>query len=469
MIFKQYYLGCLAHASYLIASNGEAAVVDPQRDIDQYVADLEASGLKLRYILETHIHADFVSGHLELARKTGAEIVFGSRAQNVTFAYHAAEDNEVLTLGGGAEPDVQIRVLHTPGHTPESISFLVSAPGSPDEPQRLLTGDTLFVGEVGRPDLAGSRGFTSEQMAGMLYDSLHEKILTLPGDTLVFPAHGAGSLCGKKIDASKSFTSVAEQRTTNYALQPMSRDAFVAMATENLPEVPEYFPRSVDLNRSELPALEDVPAPAALPAAQFRTQMDGGARVLDIREPFQYGCGHVPGSLSIPLDGQFAMWAGSFLRPDEHVLLVCDSEADAATAKLRMARVGLHNASGYLAGGIQAWSDAGFDLGTLDHVDVDEASGMISNGVRVIDVRRPGELESAGSMPGGSINLPLDRLEQDAATLPRDLPTVVVCRSGYRSTIGCSILESLGFVNLHNMIGGFTAWQQMEAEATGVS
>ncbi|MGE0432320.1 MAG: rhodanese-like domain-containing protein [Planctomycetota bacterium] len=476
MIFKQYYLGCLAHASYLIAANGEAAVVDPQRDIDQYLKDLAAQNLKLRYILETHIHADFISGHLELAAKTGAEIVFGSRAQNVQFAFHAAEDGEVLPLGASngdgansSDPDVTITVIHTPGHTPESVSYLVSAPGNPDEPQRLLSGDTLFVGEVGRPDLAGSRGFTSEQMAAMLYDSLHDKILTLPGDTLVFPAHGAGSLCGKKIDASKSFTSVAEQRQTNYALQPMTREAFVSMATENLPEVPDYFPRSVDLNRSELPALADVPAPEALDAAAFRAKQQAGARVLDIREPFQYGSGHVPGSLCIPLDGQFAMWAGNFLRPDEQVLLICDSAADAATAKLRLARVGLHNAVGFLDGGIPAWSAAGQPLATLEHVDVDETAAML-NGThtpgaarpRIIDVRRPGELE-VGALPG-SINLPLDRLEQDAAGLPRDVPTVVVCRSGYRSTIGCSILESLGFANLTNMVGGYTAWRQMEAE-----
>lgn len=454
MYFKQFYLGCLAHASYLIGSNGEAAVVDPQRDIEQYLDEADKHGLKLKYIFETHLHADFVSGHAELAQKTGAEIVFGDRAK-AEFEFIRAADGQVFTVG-----EVEVVAIHTPGHTPESVSYLVREPNNPDEPQRLLTGDTLFVGEVGRPDLAGSRGFTADQMADMLYDSLHQKIMTLPGDTLVFPAHGAGSLCGRKI-ADASFTTIAEQLRTNYALQEMTKEEFVKLATENLPEIPQYFPRSVELNKQGAIPLDEVPVPKALSAAEFRAKMgEPNALVLDVRENYKYGNGHVPNSLSIPLAGTFAVWAGSFISPEMHVLIVAEGRDEVEQAVMRLARIGLQNAAGYLDGGIEAWDQAGFEIGTTPHISVGEVKPEIAK-YRVIDVRRPGEFE-AGHIPN-AVNLPLDKLETVAAELDRDAETLVVCRSGQRSITGASILERLGFSKLQNLVGGFVAWEQAEA------
>ena len=356
MYFKQFYLGCLAQASYMIGSVGEAVVVDPRRDVDEYLEDAKANGLTIRYVVETHLHADFVSGHRELAERTGAEVVFGARA-SVSFPHRAVKDGEELQVGR-----VTLRFLETPGHTPESLSVVVSdqdaAGGAADTPALVLTGDTLFIGDVGRPDLAGSSGFSAEQMASMLYDSLHDKLLRLPDATEVYPAHGAGSLCGRNISKETSST-IGHERQTNYALQPMSKPEFVKLATAELPELPQYFAKDVALNRAGAPSLQDRPLPESLTPAELAERARAGAQVVDVRSAAAFGAGHIPGSWNIGLGGQFASWCGSLLDAQREILIVAEDEGEVAEAALRLARVGLENVKGYLAGGTLAWFKAG--------------------------------------------------------------------------------------------------------------
>ena len=453
MYFKQFYLGCLAHASYLIGSEGEAAVVDPQRDIEQYVAEANAHGLTIRYVVETHLHADFVSGHLELAERTGAQIVFGARA-GAAFPHRAVKDGDEVRVGR-----VVLRFLETPGHTPESVSVVVVDTAEGPAPKMVMTGDTLFIGDVGRPDLVGARGFTPEQMAGMLYDSLHGKLLTLGDDVLVYPAHGAGSLCGRNISKETSST-IGEQRRFNYALQPMPREDFVRLLTTDLPEVPAYFPRDVDLNRAGAPAVGQRKAPPALSPDEMATQALAGATLLDVRDGAAFGTGHVPGSVHIGLSGQFASWAGTLLPPDRPLVLVADDEAGVAEAALRLARVGLENVAGYLGGGLAAWAAAGHPVATLSQIAVDELKARLAEGkdLAVLDVRRPAEY-ATGHVPGAR-HLPLDRLEHEAESLDASRPTAVLCAGGYRSSAACSLLERRGFRRLFNVVGGTSAWVQ---------
>jgi hydroxyacylglutathione hydrolase len=457
MYFKQFYLGCLAHASYLIGSEGEAAVVDPQRDVDQYVAEAEAHGLAIRYVVETHLHADFVSGHLELAARTGAEIVFGARA-GASFRHRAVKDGDEIRLGR-----VVLRFLETPGHTPESVCVLVVDQAEGPAPKMVLTGDTLFIGDVGRPDLAGARGFTPEQMAGMLYDSLHGKLLTLDDAVLVFPAHGAGSLCGRNISKETSST-IGEQRRFNYALQPMPRETFARLLTTDLPEVPAYFPRDVDLNRTGAPAVGERAAPRALSPAEAADQAERGALLLDVRDGAAFGAGHVPGSLHVGLQGQFASWAGTLAPPDRAIVVVADDEASAAEAVLRLSRVGLESVAGFLDGGLAAWADAGRPVATLSQITADELKARLaeSRELAVLDVRRPTEYAS-GHVPGAR-NLPLDQLAREDGGLDRARPMAVLCAGGYRSSAACSLLEGRGFKALFNVVGGTSAWAQLGFE-----
>jgi len=294
MYFKQFYLACLAHASYLIGSDGEAAVVDPQRDVDEYIAEARAHQLNIKYIIETHLHADFVSGHQELAKRLGATIVFGQKA-GASFAHQAVKDGDEIKLG-----KLILRFLETPGHTPESICILVIDPSSPEQAQKILTGDTLFIGDVGRPDLAGGKGFTPQQMAGLMYESLHGKLLTLPDETEVYPAHGAGSMCGKNMSKETSST-IGEQRKFNYALKPMSKDEFVQMMTADLPEAPAYFPKDAEINRSGARGLSEIVPPKALSAKDVTAMRDAGHVILDIRSAELFGAGHVAGSINIGL------------------------------------------------------------------------------------------------------------------------------------------------------------------------
>src|SRR5688572_27056536 len=308
MIFEQIYLGCLAQASYLIGSDGEAAIVDPSRDVDEYIRKAAEKSLRIRYVVETHLHADFVRGHRELAERTGAEIVIGARA-GALFPHRAVGDGDEIRVGR-----VVLRFLETPGHTPESVSVLVVDTERSPEPRMVLTGDTLFIGDVGRPDLVGIRGLTPQHMAGLLYDSLHEKLLTLPDAVEVYPAHGAGSLCGKNI-SKETWSTIGEQRRTNHALQPMSREAFVARMTADLPEQPRYFAMDVEINRRGASALAGRERPPTLDAEGFAARVDAGAAVVDVRSNVEFGAGHVPGSLNVGLGGQFASWAGTLLDP----------------------------------------------------------------------------------------------------------------------------------------------------------
>jgi hydroxyacylglutathione hydrolase len=441
--FHQFYLGCLAHASYLIGSSGEAAVVDPQRDVQQYIDAANERGLRIRYVIETHIHADFVSGHSELAGRTGAEIVFGAAA-GAEVPHRAVRDGDELRVG-----DVVLRALETPGHTPESISWLVM---DGDAPHKLLTGDTLFIGDVGRPDLAGSRGYTSAQMAALLYDSLHQKLLTLDDSVEVWPAHGAGSACGRNISTERSST-IGQQRRINYALQPMTREAFVSMMTADLPPAPRYFPFDAEINRRGAPAL---PAGvAALSPAEVECARDRGAIVLDVRDSIAFGAQHVPGSINIGLRGQFASWAGTLLENDREIVIVAADEAAANEAGMRLARVGLENVEGSLLGGVDAWRESGRALVSLPQMSVDELRGSL-DGLQILDVRRRSEYDS-GHVPT-AVHVPLDFFDEHLQNIDRTRPAALICASGYRSSAAASLLRRHTTQPLVNVTGGTAAW-----------
>ena len=453
MYFKQFYLGCLAHASYLVGSEGEAAVVDPQRDVDQYLAEAGAQGLKIKYVVETHLHADFVSGHRELAARTGAEIVFGERA-GAEFPHLAVGDGDELRIGS-----VVLRFVETPGHTPEGVSVLVIDTEVSPEPRKVLTGDTLFIGDVGRPDLAGSRGYTTEQMAGMLYESLHAKLLRLDDAVEVYPAHGAGSMCGRNISKETSST-IGQQRRFNPALAPMTKDAFVRMMTADLPPAPQYFSRDAEINRAGAPALEELPPPRAMSPAEVRaSQGDGGCVVLDVRPAAEFGAGHVPGALNVGLSGQFASWAGILVPHGSKLVVVAADDAKVAEAATRLARVGLEPVEGFLAGGMNAWRDAGFETAGVPQITVEELRRRLDAepGLQVLDVRRPAEYVE-GHVPGARL-APLSDLASDALEgLDPRRPVAVICAGGYRSSAATSLLAPRGFRELYNVSGGTSAY-----------
>ncbi len=453
MYFKQFYLGCLAHASYLIGSDGLAAVVDPQRDVDQYLIEAKAQGLQIKYVIETHLHADFVSGHRELAARTGAEIVFGEKA-GAGFDHRAVRDGDEIDLGR-----VKLRVLETPGHTPESICILVFDTQVSPQPLKVLTGDTLFIGDVGRPDLAGGKGFSAQAMAGMMYDSLHQKLLKLDDSVEVYPAHGAGSMCGRSLSKETSST-IGEQRKFNYALRPMSKAEFVSMMTTDLPEAPGYFPLDAELNRAGAVSLDALPRPASLAVADVAELAGAGAVILDVRSGAEFGAGHLPGSLNIGLNGQFASWAGSLIPLHAPIVIVAESEDQVAEAVLRLARVGIENVKGNLRGGVLAWSEAGMNLETLPQISVDELKELVGSESRpqIIDVRRSPEFAS-GHVPG-AIPAPLANLRESTllSSLNRAATTAVICAGGYRSSAASSILGQMGFKDLLNVMGGTGAW-----------
>jgi hydroxyacylglutathione hydrolase len=453
MYFKQFYLNCLAHASYLIGSDGEAAVVDPQRDVDQYLEEAAARNLKIKYIIETHLHADFVSGHRELAARSGAQIIFGAQAK-ATIPHQAVRDGDELTIGR-----VKLRILETPGHTPEGICVLVSDTDVSDEPQKVLTGDTLFIGDVGRPDLAGAKGYTPQIMAGMMYDSLHEKLLRLDDAVEVFPAHGAGSMCGKNLSTETSST-IGKQRKTNYALQPMTKDEFVKIMTSDLAEAPAYFSKDAEINRTGAESLNGLPTAVALPVAGVSRLAGEGAVILDVRDAAAFGEGHIPGALNIGLGGQFASWAGSLISMSAPIVIVAGSDEKVAEAQLRLARVGLENIHGYLAGGIEAWQEAALGLDVVPQISVAELKDLIEArpDLQIVDVRRPAEYES-GHAPHAT-SAPLAKLRQILPTLKLrpNAQTAVICAGGYRSSAAASILQRAGFTNLLNVTGGTKAW-----------
>jgi hydroxyacylglutathione hydrolase len=469
VFFKQFYLACLAHASYLIGSNGEACVVDPQRDIDEYLKEAKNNGLTIKYIFETHLHADFVSGHKELAAATGAKIVFSDQAK-ARFEHEAVADGSEFKVG-----DLTIKVLATPGHTPESICLLVKeANGS--SPLKLLTGDTLFIGDVGRPDLVGKYGFSSEQMAGMLYDSLHDKIMTLPDDTEVYPAHGAGSLCGKNI-SNESSSTIGNQRKFNYALKPMTKEQFTTMLTAQLPEVPAYFPLAVEANRSGAASLNDLKKAVAMKPKDVEAAVASSSKpstiILDTRSPAEFGQGHIPGAYSVGLGGQFASWCGTVIDAQSNIILVLSEDAQADEAVLRLARAGLENVVAYLSGGMGAWQSAGLKVETVDQITVEELALQLQANpeLRVLDVRRPGEYAS-GHVPQAK-NISLSELEQQLEAVERGVKTAVICAGGYRSSMAVSLLKRHGIGELVNVIGGTAAWQKaqlpVQTEATSCS
>lgn len=453
MYFKQFYLNCLAHASYLIGSDGEGVVVDPQRDVDQYIEEAAAHNLAIRYVIETHLHADFVSGHREMAARTGAEIVFGQKA-GAMFPHRAVADGDELTIGR-----VKLRILETPGHTPEGICVLVTDTEVSDQPQRVLTGDTLFIGDVGRPDLAGGKGYTPQAMAAMMYDSLHEKLLQLDDAVEVYPAHGAGSMCGRNLSTETSST-IGEQRKFNYALQPMTKDHFVKMMTTDLPEAPAYFAKDAEINRTGAEALNGLQQAAARSPAELIELAAHGAVILDVRDAADFGAGHVPGALNIGLGGQFASWAGSLIPMTVPIAIVADSDERIEEARLRLARVGLENVQGYLAGGMNAWREAGLEVAAVRQISVAELKALVEkeSNLQIVDVRRPAEYQS-GHAPRAA-TAPLAELRE---TLPRlalqtTRPTAVICAGGYRSSAATSIMQQAGFANVLNVAGGTKAW-----------
>ena len=459
MYFKQFYLGCLAHASYLIGSNGEAAVVDPQRDVDQYVKEAALEGLKIKYVIETHLHADFVSGHRELAARTGAEIVFSEKA-GALFTHRAVKDGDELTIGA-----VKLRILETPGHTPESMCILVVDTEVSDRPQKVLTGDTLFIGDVGRPDLAGGKGYTPQMMAAMMYDTIHEKLLKLSDEVEVYPAHGAGSMCGKNMSKETSST-IGEQRKFNYALQPMTKEAFVQMMTAELPEAPAYFPKDAEINRTGAGALNELPTPAALSPEQVHELISNSSNeglrhlVLNVRSAADFGAGHLPGSVNIGLGGQFAIWAGILIPMGTPLILLAESTEKVSEGVMRLARVGIETVKGYVDGGIAAWREAGYEVAGVPQLSVADLNTLIQkhSPLQIIDVRRAPEYQS-GHVPE-ALHAPLSNLQQTASRLAVDpsKPTAVICAGGYRSSAATSILQQQGFTDLMNISGGTSAW-----------
>lgn len=441
MKFKQFYLQCLAHASYYLGSEGEAAIIDPQRDVQQYLDEAKANGQKIKYIIETHSHADFVSGHIELAEKTGAEIVYGEKA-NTEFPTHKVKDGDELYIG-----KIKLKILETPGHTPEGITILAKNTGSPDEPLKMFTGDTLFIGDVGRPDLVGSKGFTAEQMAGMLYDSLHDKILPLPDETEVYPAHGAGSQCGKNL-STETWSTLGNQRQFNYALQPMEREEFAKMLSKDLPAPPMYFPKSAARNMEGSSALEDLPKPKAMTTEEIE-EFEGV--VLDVREREEFGSGHVTKAINIGLAGNFASWSGTLIPIGTPLAISADTPGQIDEAILRLARVGHDSVEGFIL-----MSDFSGEKNRVEQIPVGKVQAILNGKIQFVDVRRPAEHENGH--PPQSINLPLDILSKETSRLDPVKPTYLICQTGYRSSIGGSILENAGFKEVFNVIGGTTAW-----------
>ena len=451
MILEQYYLGCLSQASYLIGDErtGVAAVVDPRRDVDDYLADAARLGLRIEHVILTHFHADFVAGHLELQQRTGARIYLGPGAQ-AEYGFHSLADGELLEFG-----DVRLRVLHTPGHTPESISILVyDLATDPTRPRAVLTGDTLFIGDVGRPDLLASFGVPAGTLARMLYHSLHDKLLPLPDETLLFPGHGAGSACGKHLGA-ETVSSIGEQRRGNYALQPMDEAEFVDLVTADQPEAPAYFGRDAELNRQRRPLLETLRLelrPLSLDAV-LTAQRDG-AEVLDTRDPADFAHGHLAGSLHIGLAGRFATWAGTLIPLDRGIVIVASPgrEQEAAT---RLGRVGFDRVLGYLDGGIEAARGKVALIERPRRIAAEEVSSLAVSGVPLIDVRS--HLEHVQETIPGSYNIPLPQLAEQLREVPEGR-VLVYCRSGERSSTAASLLERAGRIDVLDLVGGITAW-----------
>jgi glyoxylase-like metal-dependent hydrolase (beta-lactamase superfamily II)/rhodanese-related sulfurtransferase len=455
MIFQQYYLQCLSHASYLIGdeASGRAVVVDPQRDVSQYLDDARAHNLRIERVIETHFHADFLSGHLELADQTGAVISYGDAADGTSFPIERLAHGQRLVLG-----DIVLEIRATPGHTPESISIVVYEHADDDEPYGVMTGDTLFIGDVGRPDLLSSQGVTADELARDLYRSTREQLLTLPDPTRVFPAHGAGSACGKQL-STETVSTIGEQRRTNYALAPMNEDEFVLVVTEGQSVAPRYFAFDARRNRENRARLDEATAPPAITLDELLVRQREGAAVLDTREAADYAHGHLRGSLEVGLGGRFAEYAGDVLAEDQPLVLVCDPGTE-LEAKVRLARIGFDRVIGVLENHIDAFAAHPEVVEQSSRLNALELAERLAQGtdIQLVDVRNPGEVSENGTITG-AIALPLARLTRDIDTLDPARPTVVFCAGGYRSAIAASTLSAAGFVDVSDLIGGFEAWR----------
>jgi hydroxyacylglutathione hydrolase len=457
MFFKQFYLGCLAHASYLIGDEETktAVVVDPQRDIGQYLEEARRHGFEIRHVFLTHFHADFIAGHLELRDRVGAKIHLGARA-DAEYAFIPHPDGDTVEFG-----QVRLKVLETPGHTPEGISIVVyDLAKSADIPYAVLTGDTLFIGDVGRPDLLASFGVSAEDLAAMLYDSLHEKLLTLPDETLVFPAHGAGSMCGKSL-STDLYSTMGEQRQYNYALKPMSKEEFIRLVTAGQPEAPKYFSHDAVLNRKERATLEETLAAELKPLSLDRVLEIklAGAQLLDVRETADFAGAHLAGSVNIALGGPYATWAGTLLDRTRPIVLIAEPGREQEAA-MRLGRIGFDNVAGYLEGGMEALDQRPDLIRRTDRITAPTLAEQLASAQPplVLDVRTENEWQQ--KRIGDSLNIPLNRLAERSGELPRDRPIVVHCGTGYRSSIAASLLEGQGFDNTIDLVGGFNAWEK---------
>jgi glyoxylase-like metal-dependent hydrolase (beta-lactamase superfamily II)/rhodanese-related sulfurtransferase len=478
MILKQYYLGCLAHASYLIAdeSTGDAAIVDPQRDIDQYLADAKEHNLTIRYVILTHFHADFLAGHIELRNRAGATIVLGSKAQ-AEFEFLAVTDGQTLTLG-----EIRLQILETPGHTPEGISLLVFSPQPSDsqpsdsqpsdsqptgpQPYAVLTGDTLFIGDVGRPDLLASIGVTAEELAEMLYASI-DRLRKLPDATLVYPAHGAGSMCGKNL-SKETVSTIGEQKKFNYAMQPMSLETFKALVTADQPEAPDYFVYDAILNRKERTDL-DANMQKSLRKMSVEEVLEAqqhGAQLLDVREGADFEGAYLAGSLQIGLQGKYATWCGSLLDHQLPIVVIAEP-GDEPEAVMRLGRIGFDNIAGYLEGGMSALENHPNLVKSIDRITAPALARLLesSQPPLVLDVRSDNERSAAHV--AGSLHIPLAGLAERIGELPEDRLLVVHCEGGYRSAIACSLLARSGRTKLMDLVGGIKAWQASQLPIEG--
>jgi glyoxylase-like metal-dependent hydrolase (beta-lactamase superfamily II)/rhodanese-related sulfurtransferase len=451
MNIEQIYTGCLAQGAYFIESDGEAAVIDPLRETAPYLRRAERSGAKIKYVFETHFHADFVSGHVDLAQKTGATIVYGPGAVTGFKAYHA-KDGEEFSIG-----KIKLRALHTPGHTPESTSYLLLDESG--KPHAIFTGDTLFIGDVGRPDLAIKGDVTERDLAGMLYDSLHRKIMTLPDDLLVYPAHGAGSACGKNMSKETSDT-LGHQKETNYALRAQSKEQFIEEVLAGLSQAPAYFAKNALMNKTgyePIDAVMERGSQALSPEAFEAAVNETGALVLDVRPAAEFARGFIPNAINIGLDGQFAPWVGALIPDLLHPIALVTPLGKERETVLRLARVGYDHCIGYLDGGFDAWKAAGHEVDHIASIPADEFAQrhQANPDLPVVDVRRPAEF-AAGHVAGAE-NHPLDDLNDHLAEIPRDEVVFIHCAGGYRSMVAASILKARGFEHLVNVEGGIGA------------
>ena len=455
MILHQFYLNCLAHASYLVGDERSriAAVVDPQRDIEQYLEFANSHDLRIAHVLLTHLHADFIAGHLELRDRVGATIYLGAAAK-AEYAFRPLADGDRIDFGA-----VRLQALETPGHTPESISILIfDRDRSDTEPYAVLTGDTLFVGDVGRPDLRVALGWSAADLGGMLYESLTNKLLPLPDASLVYPAHGAGSLCGKAI-SKETVSTIGEQRRVNYALQPMTKNAFVELVTADQPDAPPYFTYDAVLNSKERPTLDETLARELNPMTldQVLALQEVGGQLLDTRDPAEFAAAHLRGSINIGLVGQYATWAGTILSREQPIAIIADPGRESESA-VRLGRIGFDHVVGFLKDGLQSIGSRADLMGTTERVSAPVAAERVAHGEAIlVDVRAPGEREQ--KRVAGSVALPLNHLVDRAAELPRERPLLIHCAGGYRSSIAASLLQRLGFTEVGEMAGGMAAWE----------